>query len=247
MNIMNSRKKANQPKNLRLRSILILFIFLFAIQRGTALGWHDETHLAIAKAAGYGKWYNSAGADIAKIKAGAKEMKNHYFNNTADLEITPVMVLEQAGRYNDPDDREGHLYGAIVASLRAYKKTSEAGKYPEYHLAFCAHYVGDLSQPLHHIPYDTFNKAHHTLNDGIVEAEVLENINRIEKNMYPIILRTDHFEEDLAKEIACIANISRMLGHTLRRENRDMTREEAYIQLGHSASLLRAILKHPGK
>jgi hypothetical protein len=25
--------------------------------------WHDETHLAVAKAAGYYKWYNAAGPD----------------------------------------------------------------------------------------------------------------------------------------------------------------------------------------
>jgi hypothetical protein len=61
--------------------------------------------------------------------------------------------------------------------------------------------------------------------------------------MYNIKLRTDHFEEDLAKEIARVANISRQLGLKLRAENRNMTKEEAYVQLGHSASLLRAVIK----
>ena len=48
-----------------------------------ALGWawHDETHIAIAKSAGYEKWYNAAGADITRIKAGDVEKKNHYVNN----------------------------------------------------------------------------------------------------------------------------------------------------------------------
>jgi hypothetical protein len=233
-------------KSLRIASIAFLLI-LFVFNLNTACGWYDETHLAIAKAAGYSKWYNAAGADITKIKVGSIEFYNHYFDNNKDVEVTPEMVISQISKYNKPADKEGHLYGAIIASLREYKKTVEAGKYPEYHLAFCAHYVGDLSQPLHNIPYDDFNKTHHDFNDGVVEAEVLKNIALIEKNMYPINLRPNFFEEDLSREIARIANISRKLGHKLKTENRDMTKEEAYIQLGHSVSLLRAILKYLGK
>jgi hypothetical protein len=233
-------------KNLRIRSIFFLLI-LFVINQNTAFGWHDETHLAVAKAAGYYKWYNAAGADITKTKAGSIESYNHYFDNDSDVEVTPKMVILQISKYNNPTDKEGHLYGAIIASLREYKKTVEYGKYPEYHIAFCAHYVADLSQPLHNIFYDDFNKTHHDVNDGIVEAEVLKNIGLIEKNMYPINLRPNFFEEDLSKEIERIANISRKLGHKLKAENRNMTKKEAYVQLGHSASLLRAILKYLGK
>ena len=233
-------------KSFRIQSIVFLLI-LFVINLNIAFGWYDETHLAIAKAAGYSKWYNAVGPDIAKIKAGSTEPYNHYFDNNNNVEVTPEMVISQISKYNKPADKEGHLYGAIIASLREYKKTVQAGKYPEYHIAFCAHYIGDLSQPLHNIPYDDFNKTHHNINDGIVEAEVLKNIGRIEKNMYPINLRPNFFEQDLSREIARIANLSRMLGHKLKTENRDITKEEAYLQLGHSASLLRAILKYLGK
>ena len=233
-------------KNLRIKLIIFLLI-LFVINLNTASGWYDETHLAVAKVAGYSKWYNATGADITKTKAGSIEFYNHYFDNNSDIEVTPEMVISQISKYNKPADKEGHLYGAIIASLREYKKTVEAGKYPEYHIAFCAHYVGDLSQPLHNIPYDDFNKTHHDINDGVVEAEVLKNVVRIEKNMYPINLRPNFFEEDLSREIARIANLSRKLGHKLKTENRNMTKEEAYIQLGHSASLLRAILRYLGK
>jgi hypothetical protein len=58
---------------------VLAVILLFTSQ---AWAWHDETHLAIAKAAGYEKWYNAAGADITKIKAGNVEKKNHYVNNS---------------------------------------------------------------------------------------------------------------------------------------------------------------------
>ena len=233
--------------SLRIKLIIFLLNLFIVTNLSTAFGWHDETHLAVAKAAGYSKWYNAVGADITKTKAGSIEFYNHYFNNNNNVEVNPEMVLSQVNKYNNREDKEGHLYGAIIASLRGYKKTVEAGKYPEYHIAFCAHYAGDLSQPLHNTPYDDFNKTHHVVNDGLVENEVLKNIARIEKNMYPVNLNPKHFEEDLSREIARIANLSRKLGHKLRTENRDMTREEVYIQLGHSASLLKAILKYLGK
>jgi hypothetical protein len=231
----------------RIKLIIFLLNLFIVTNLSTAFGWHDETHLAIAKAAGYSKWYNAVGADITKTKAGSIEFYNHYFNNNNNVEVNPEMVLSQVNKYNNRGDKEGHLYGAIIASLRGYKKTVEAGKYPEYHIAFCAHYAGDLSQPLHNTPYDDFNKTHHVVNDGLVENEVLKNIARIEKNMYPVNLNPKHFEEDLSREIARIANLSRTLGYKLRTENRDMTREEVYTQLGHSASLLKAILKYLGK
>jgi hypothetical protein len=225
------------------RSIGLLIFLGLCLCAAPSYSWHDQTHLAIAKAAGYKYWFNAAGADITKTKAGDIESLNHFFDNYENVAVTEKMVLDQVKNYNDPTDKEGHIYGAIIASLRDYRQTKSSGKYSEYHLAFAAHYIGDLSQPLHNIPYDGFNKAHHSENDGIVENEVLGNSSEIEKHMYEIKLRPDHLEEDLAKEIARVANISRQLGLKLRAENRNMTKEEAYAQLGHSASLLRAVIR----
>jgi hypothetical protein len=59
--------------------------------------------------------------------------------------------------------------------------------------------------------------------------------------MYAIILRDDHFEEDLAFQIARIAKLSHNLGEKLRADKGVMKQEEAFIQLGHSASLLQAL------
>jgi len=224
-----------------IRFLIFLFLTISGLS-GTSWAWHDKTHIAIAKAAGYKYWFNAAGADITKIKAGASEEKNHYFNNYNNANVTARMVLEQANKYNDPSDDEGHLYGAIISALREYRSSKLAGKYAEYHIAFAAHYIGDLSQPLHNVLYDDFNKTHHSVNDGIIDDEVLDKVNEIKKNMYKINLRSSNFDEDLAREIARIANISRILGLKMRAENRDMTREEAYTQLGHSASLLQAVL-----
>jgi hypothetical protein len=231
----------------RIKIIVLSLISLFIIEVHAARAWHDETHLAAAQAAGYYKWYNATGADIAKIKAGSIEAYNHFFNNPLNRDVTPALVFKQIRRYNSPRHLQGHLYGAIIASLREYKSAVDEKKYAQYHLAFCVHYITDLSQPLHNIPYDDFNRKHHVVNDGTVNREVLDNVDKIKKNMYPIQLSGDKFEEDLAREIARIANLSRHLGLRLKKENRDLTKEEAYIQLGHSASLMKAVLKHLGK
>jgi hypothetical protein len=212
-----------------------------------ARAWHDKTHVTMARAAGLDSWYNAAGPDLAKIKAGNVESYNHWFNNNTEVEVTSAMVLDQAARYNESNlllDREGHLYGAIIASLRVYEEDTRAGRYAKFHLAFCAHYVGDLTQPLHNIPYDAYNEKFHYLNDGIVEDTIFEEPQKIVQQMYIIKLSKENFEKDLARQIARIANLGRQLGYKLRAENRTLTKEEAYVQLGHGASLLQAILQH---
>lgn len=215
-----------------------IFLLLLGLSN-TASAWHDETHLAVAKAAGYAKWYNATGADIAKVKAGEVERKNHYVNNPSGTVVTAKMVLNQVRKYNDPNDEKGHLYGAIVSSLRNYLVEKKEGKYGEYHLAYCAHYVGDLSMPLHNTLYDSFNEKHHGTIDGTVNNEVLEHTDKIK--IYPIEIKS---EDDLIRQIARIANISIKLGYLLESEDRLLNKEEAYAQLSHSASLLNAILDY---
>jgi len=220
-------------------STLIVLRFLLCPTSSSA--WHDETHIAIAKVAGYHKWFNATGADMAKLKAGDIERHNHYVNNSPDTVVTPEMVLAQSRKYNQID-KSGHLYGAIIASLRDYIKDKKGGKYAEYHLAFCAHYVSDLSQPLHNTVYDTFNWMHHKDIDGIINSEVLDNLDRIK--IYPIKIASEY---DLAKEIAKIANDAKELGYKLEEENRLLTKDEAYRQISRSASLFRAILDYVEK
>jgi hypothetical protein len=226
-------------KNRIIKALLYMILICLIANQGFA--WHDHTHLAISQAAGYVNWHNSAAADIAKTKAKEIEQYNHYFNNDAGMDVTAAMVLGQVTRYNDPKDSEGHLYGAIIAALRDYKEMKQSNKYAEYPLAFCAHYIGDLSMPLHNVPYTDFNKKRHSQNDGIIDFGIMNNIGYIQKNMYLIVIEN---ESDLAKEIARIANISRQLGLKLEKENRDMASDEAYSQIVHSASLLRAVLQY---
>jgi hypothetical protein len=146
------------------------------------------------------------------------------------------MILAQVERYNQKD-LVGHLYGAIIASVRDYIEYKEKGRYAEYHLAYCAHYIGDLSQPLHNTLYDDYNKKNHNKTDGVINDGILDNLEAIK--VYPIEIKT---QEDLSKEIARIANISMTLGYKLESEGRLLSREEAYQQIGHSGSLTKAVL-----
>lgn len=225
----------------RFYGCLILVAFVVSTCPSYALAWHDETHISIAKAAGYEKWYNATGADMTKIKAGKIEGHNHRCNQPRGTVVTPQKVLRQMDRYNQIDEK-GHLYGAIIASLRDYMESKQQSKYTEYHLAFCCHYVGDLSQPLHNTLHNSFNKKHHVAVDGIVNDEILYYPDKIK--IYPITITS---EEALAREIARIANLSLKLGYRIEDENRLLTKEEAYMQISHSASLFKAILRFIGR
>jgi hypothetical protein len=134
-------------------------------------------------------------------------------------------------------DPVGHLYGALLASVRDYIEAKKRGRYAEYHLAYCAHYIGDLSQPLHSILYSDYNKKNHTKTDGVINDGILDNLEAIK--VYPIEIKT---EDELAKEIARIANLSMALGYKLEDEGRLLSKEEAYQQISHSVSLFRAVL-----
>jgi hypothetical protein len=80
---------------------------------------------------------------------------------------------------------------------------------------------------------------HHKEIDGIINDKVLDNLDRIK--IYPLKVES---EEDLAKEIAKIANNAKELGYKLEEENRVLTQDEAYRQISRSASLFRAILDY---
>jgi hypothetical protein len=226
---------------LPLRIAAVTALFCTQSFQSEANAWHDKTHLSVAEAAGFELWYSSAAPDVAKSKEmfGPVESPNHYYNNNANKPVTPEMVMAQVGRYNQTNDDEGHLYGAIIGAVRDYQTMKKSGKYANYPLVYCAHYCGDLSMPLHNTPYDDFNKQRHSINDGIIEFSVRNNIGYIQRMMTPP--RIDS-EADLVREIAVVAESARRLGMKIRKENRDMTVDETYTQVIRSASLFNAIL-----
>ena len=65
-----------------------------------------------------------------------------------------------------------------------------------------------------------------------------------ENNIYPIKINS---EKDLANEIAKIANLTIKKGYQIQDEKRLLTKDEAYEQISHSASLFKAILEYVEK
>jgi hypothetical protein len=207
------------------------------------MAWHDRTHIAVGQVAGFDLAYNLAGPDIAKLKAYHVEEYNHWVNNEEKDVITPETVRSQIQKYNlgIEGEERGHLYGAIVAAIRAYQDESGSGKYGNYNLVYAGHYIGDLSMPLHNTANDKFNAEHHSLNDGIVENEIMNNLDKVV--LYPISIKN---EDDLIRNIVRIAKKAKDLGYKMRKENRDMFKEEAYDQLSDSASLFKAVVEYVG-
>lgn len=225
-----------------------------------ALAWHDATHMAVMKAAGLDNYaYLAVGADMAKEKSGGHEDGNHYRNNAKGIVVTADMVLDQLRDYNCRCEGEGHLYGAIIAALNQYREGKNSNKYARYPLGFAAHYIGDLSMPLHNVEFNVFNKTYHSANDGVVEGDESEptdaKVARIAKGIQERMkalppYRLPPAKEDirkfnlaLAKKIAEIANRSISLGYAMQETKPQrtlMTTDEAYGQLAESAALLKA-------
>ena len=76
------------------KSLILAVLAILAVPK-LSTAWHDETHIGIAKVAGYYKWFNATGADMAKLKTGELESHNHYVNNPPETIVTAEMVLAQ--------------------------------------------------------------------------------------------------------------------------------------------------------
>jgi hypothetical protein len=225
-------------------SLGFLAVFLFFSCFSPAMAWHDRTHIAVGTAAQFDQAYNLAAPDVAKLKADTVEEYNHWVDNSETTTITKALIKGQIQKYNVGTEREkgGHLYGAIVAAVRAYQDESGAGKFATYHLVYAGHYIGDLSMPLHNIDNSLLDTLpNHYDNDHILEDEIANNINKIK--LIPMTIKN---EEDLIQNIALIATKAKDFGYKLLKEKRNMTKEEAYQQISQSASLFKAVLEYVG-
>jgi hypothetical protein len=223
-------------------SLGFLVMFLFVTSFSPAMAWHDRTHIAVGVAAQFDQAYNLAAPDVAKLKADTVEEYNHWVDNSEGTTITKALVKGQIQKYNVGTEREkgGHLYGAIVAAIRAYQDESGAGKFATYHLVYAGHYIGDLSMPLHNIDNSLLDTLpNHYDNDHIIENEVATHMDKIK--LSPMTIKN---EEDLIQNIVLIATKSKDLGYKLVKEKRNMTKEEAYHQISQSASLFKAVLEY---
>jgi hypothetical protein len=222
-----------------MKTRFLLTFLAIAFISTNVYSWHDQTHISVGTATDFKLAYNLAAPDVAKLKAKDIEGLNHYCNVPESKVITADIVREQIEKYNSTDDKEGHLYGAIVAAVRAYQSDTKRGKYADYNLAYAGHYIGDISNPMHNFDYNDFNKKNHTANDATIENEVASNIDKIK--IVPVKIEN---EDDLINEIVKLANDSKDFGYQLEKENRNMTKDEAYSRISKSASLFKAVLEY---
>lgn len=151
-------------------------------------------------------------------------------------------------------DSAGVLYWKIMDIYQQMK--GKTGWDYDYYLFNIAHYVGDLSQPLHNYPYDnepasdgkvygelgTWAKEKHREFDDILEADFPLDT-KTEKTFDSwIVVPTIKSLDDLKREISKVANASIALANRCYKENRIITKDEALRQMAKSVSLLKAII-----
>lgn len=172
------------------------------------------------------------------------------FPVTVDGRTIKVLVPHQAGV----------LYWKIVSIYEKMKsldmtKPDNQLAY-EYYLVSIAHYIGDLTQPLHNFPYEDspasdgkiyekeslFNRENHLRFDeafSLYLASDRQIHEKVEKTIKPININS---KDDLKKEIANIANSTIKLANLCYKENRLPTEEELINQIALSISLLKGIV-----
>jgi hypothetical protein len=216
-----------------LKAILILALHLVYVPPAAA--WFDATHQAIVEASDLP--YSPCLALAADVVASKHpiEKYNHY-SNCPDAFITAAQVLQEAARY-DTVDPPGHLYGAVLAAFHRLRATTKASRRPDYDFAFLAHYVGDLSQPLHNSPHDAFNRAHHLRLDGAVDT-LPALASQIRSRAPYLEIQSDN---EAVEAIVQVANAARLADRQLRLTG--LSEEDILSLLGQSTSLLQALFK----
>ena len=152
------------------------------------------------------------------------------------------------GRDDSPD---GWILGGIINATRKAKAWTEQGKFDDYNYAILGHYCGDLSMPLHMSVYDDFNRKHHlnidqTLNHSEVKWDV-DGVPLITKEMTVDDSVRFNNEDEIIDHMLMIANESFELAQKLRKENRELTHDEAIQRVNRSATFFRALMRYCGK
>lgn len=255
--------KNDLPKISLISLIAILF---FALAPPISYPWSEKAHTYIAAKAGI------KNPDFANLPDLIREDNYHLYAPlhmhyaAPDLKVTPEYIEKfkiETIRYKlisgmevrlRVPDSAGVLYWEIC---NLYNKVSEArGWRYRYYLFNIAHFIADLSQPLHNYPWGTlpaadgrvyreagaWSKDHHRAFDKILDKWLPPDTETEE--MLKGELQEFHVESeaDLKREICRIANSSIGLANRCYAENRQMTKEEAVRQISMSISLIKAVM-----
>jgi hypothetical protein len=251
--------------------VIVLTVLAFF---SNAFGWSCETHIYIALEAGIKNPEIACFPDLSREENSLLLGPSHWHNAAPNTIVTPDYIDQyqiMEGMYvksSVPEskpikikvpDPSGVLYWKI---LELYQKMKgKTGWRYDYYLTNIAHYVGDLSQPLHNFPYASepasdgkaypeigfWAKEHHWQFDSVLDSYL--PLQGKDKEIFQTLITPIQIMsvDDLKREISKIANSSIGLGNRCYSENRILTKDEALRQVAMSVSLLRAIIKNTYK
>lgn len=253
----------------RLCFIVALFPFVVLTTPEYGFSWSPKAHTFIAREAGIRNPEYSFFPDLFKEENKVLLAPLHYHNAAPNTKVTPAYIDRYPIRMKDyvPADKKGTkpikirvphpagvLYWKIVELYEAMK--GKKGWESDYYLISIAHYVGDLSNPLHNFPHGdkrasdgriyhavgSWAREYHELFDNILEP--LLPLNEKMSKVYNTWIDVPSVKsvDDLKREISRIANASSALAGICYAEKRVMTADEALKQTVLSVSLLKAIM-----
>ncbi len=239
-------------------------------------GWSAETHMFIATEAGLEYPVTACFPDLSK-KDNDKLLGPYHWHNAAPATVVDAAYIDKypvkSGTYVKKSSQEfgpaeaisirvphpaGVLYWVIIEQYnKLLKLHGKQGWERDYYLATLAHYVADLSMPLHNFPHGKSPASDGQVYEGIGTWAVKKHgtfdsaldawlpltpakRQQFEALLTPVSLFT---ESQLKAEVAKIANKSIALANKCYSEGRVMTKDEALAQAALSVSLLKAMVE----
>ncbi|MGC8796478.1 S1/P1 nuclease [Thermodesulfovibrio sp.] len=257
---------------MRMRRIINYTIFLLIlIFYSYANAWDCKTHAYIAQKAGIRIPEAACMPDIIRDENYELLAPMHYHNAAPNTVVTPEYIDKYAVKEVTVNidgrtikillpHQAGVLYWKIVnlyEKMKSLDKTKPDNRLSyEYYLVTIAHYIGDLSQPLHNFPYSdssasdgkiyidegAFNKEYHIKFDEAFDSYIgkPQTEEKLNKALKEIKISNT---ENLKNEISKIANSAIKIANQCYKEKRMPTEEELIEQISWSVSLLKAVIK----
>jgi hypothetical protein len=247
------------------RQILLVAIALVLFAPGLSSAWSEKVHTYVAGKAGLKNPEYANLPDLAREENRALLAPLHMHFAAPGTVVTAAYIDrfkigEQTIRLSQGretkirvPDAAGVLYLEIVDLYE--RAATSRGWRQRYYLLNIAHFIADLSQPLHNCPWGTIPAA-----DGRIYPKIgawsRDQHGAFDRSLDPFLPPDKKMEEmvgreirrlevgsadDLKREVARIANSSIELAARCHAENRQMTKEEALRQVAMSVSLLKAV------
>lgn len=249
--------------------VVCITLTLIHLSSSLVYPWSSATHTFIAQKAGVPNPEYANFPDVSRNENYSLLVPLHWHDAAPSTIVTPdyidqyqttVVEYVKAGACESRPikikvpDHAGVLYWKILELYQQMK--GKTGWEYDYYLFNIAHYVGDLSQPLHNFPY-----GNEPASDGKIYSEIgvwsKENhraFDDILESSFPLDPKADRtFDswiavpsirsvDDLKREISSVANHSIALAKRCYSERRIITKDEALKQVAMSVALLKGII-----